>query len=408
MASEPKDPTRSRTSRQSGTAPRLGAATTQPSEQPAIAANPQTAQLFFDVPGISQPLPAPWERRQARRKAPAATRARSDEDAASPPHDLTREPRRRSRTEPPGPILVAARKLQSDGTHAGAMRLGALAQEVFGGPRPAHWWPRKLAREVVDASLSPVVLDGSQRKTHPLAILGYALVGAPSSLDGTARTAGVAVRADARGHGLGRALIEQAATWARTRGLGRLRSLAEPHNEAFYVTCGYQLLGRRVTLQIDRSVATPVSVQPSLLRDGPDLRSLAEEASRTRVVREQDQDRRERFGDRNESHLRKLFGWIDEAWEMTAASHRRTETLVSACMRARVSDEGGSWLVHGLWAEPVFRELWPVALLELRARLDDPRPLLVYGIPAEEPGITSLIASGARVAQSFAVMERPT
>ncbi len=128
-------------------------------------------------------------------------------------------------------------------------RLEPLARRIFGdGDRPAGWFRRKLERECVDPSLSRVLHRDDARADDPRGWLGYALVGTPPSLPGIARTAGIGLVPDARGRGLGRALVEALVEVARAAACTRVCIPAEASTAPFYARLGFREHRRVQTL----------------------------------------------------------------------------------------------------------------------------------------------------------------
>jgi len=126
------------------------------------------------------------------------------------------------------------------------VRLQPLAERIFGkGDRRPDWFARKLAREHVDPRLSRIAIDGDPDDPH--AWRGYILVGSPPSRHPAARTAGTGVVADARGRGLGRALVESALA-AVAADHDALEILAEAGREPFYERLGFTRVHAFATL----------------------------------------------------------------------------------------------------------------------------------------------------------------
>jgi GNAT superfamily N-acetyltransferase len=66
-------------------------------------------------------------------------------------------------------------------------------------------------------------------------------------LDGNAELDALFVDPDLRRLGIGRSLLEHSAQIARTQGSSALHVVGNPHAEAFYLACGFQLIGTAET-----------------------------------------------------------------------------------------------------------------------------------------------------------------
>jgi GNAT superfamily N-acetyltransferase len=129
------------------------------------------------------------------------------------------------------------------------LRLESLARRIFGdGDRADGWFQLKLHRECVDATLSRVLVRDDADPSDPDAWLGYALVGRPPSLPFTARTVGIGLVPEVRGHGHGRALVHAIVDAAREHGFRRLIVPAERSVVPFYARLGFQQHRRVQTL----------------------------------------------------------------------------------------------------------------------------------------------------------------
>lgn len=73
------------------------------------------------------------------------------------------------------------------------------------------------------------------------AIVGFAAV-LPRS-DGQSELDALFVDPDIQRRGVGRALIEHCASFARTQGSSALYVVGNPHAEAFYTVCGFRVVG---------------------------------------------------------------------------------------------------------------------------------------------------------------------
>ena len=227
-------------------------------------------------------------------------------------------------------------------------RLATVAEAVFGaGQRPDGWFARKLRRECVDTSLSPVAIDPDRDPDDVLGWLGYVLVGTPPSLGHAVRTAGTGVLESARGAGIGGALLSRAAYLAAAAGYGELQLLSAPERVSFYVRHGLAVSEERVTL-VRPSVGPRDAALPGPLPwDG--------------------------LGQARGSDV--LVQWLPEAWAHTEAGVRHTVALPHGF--AHVSDEGRALLVHRCVAsgDP------PAVLQSLLERLPGGRPVLLPLLP---------------------------
>jgi GNAT superfamily N-acetyltransferase len=66
-------------------------------------------------------------------------------------------------------------------------------------------------------------------------------------LDGNAELDALFVDPDLRRLGIGRSLLEHSAQIARAQGSSALHVVGNPHAEAFYLACGFQLIGTAET-----------------------------------------------------------------------------------------------------------------------------------------------------------------
>lgn len=196
-------------------------------------------------------------------------------------------------------------------------RLATVAEAVFGaGDRPEDWFARKLRRECVDSSLSPVAIDPACDPDDVRGWLGYVLVATPPSLGHAVRTAGTGVIESARGRGIGGALLSRAAYLAAAAGYTELQLLSAPERVSFYERHGLTVAEQRVTL-----------VRPSC---GP--REVA-------LAGPQPWD-----GNRDVEPAHVLSQWLREAWVHTESTRRHTVALPGGF--AHVSVEGRALLVH--------------------------------------------------------------
>jgi GNAT superfamily N-acetyltransferase len=73
------------------------------------------------------------------------------------------------------------------------------------------------------------------------AVVGFAAL-LPRS-DGKMEMDGLFVEPDRQGRGIGRALVEHSAEFARATGSPALHVIGNPHAEGFYLRCGFALVG---------------------------------------------------------------------------------------------------------------------------------------------------------------------
>ncbi|MCB9702107.1 MAG: GNAT family N-acetyltransferase [Myxococcales bacterium] len=261
--------------------------------------------------------------------------------------------------------------------------LEPIARAIFGeGDRPAGWFERKLRRERVDPRLSVIAREGAS-------IVGYALLGAPPSLPGVARAAGMGVIPTHRGRGLGSALLAAAAERARSAGLRRLHTLAGPERVGFYERFGMLAIARLHTLLAAPPEAPADVAFGGALRLGAPLPWALPGAT-------------------------EVAGWLAEAWSETPDPLRASAAIGAAggdpIAWAHLSREGRAWLCQRLLVadgSPLEREGRALAAAEaLRRSLAADAPLLLYGLPAVSAITDALLQRGWRVVQEGVVMER--
>ena len=226
-------------------------------------------------------------------------------------------------------------------------RLVTVAEAVFGsGDRPEGWFARKLRRECVDTSLSPVAVDPARDPDDVSGWLGYVLVGTPPSLGSAVRTAGTAVIERARGRGIGGALLSRAGFMAAAAGYGELQLLSAPQRVPFYVRHGLSVAGERVTWVRPSCGPTDVALPAPAAWNGPSGAAITV------------------------AHI--LVQWLPEAWAHTETALRHTVVLPAGGF-AHVSYEGRGLLVHRLVAggDPA------VALQSLLVALPGGRPVML-------------------------------
>jgi GNAT superfamily N-acetyltransferase len=77
------------------------------------------------------------------------------------------------------------------------------------------------------------------------AIVGFAAV--EPRADGASELDALFVDPRMQRHGIGRSLLEHCAEFARAQGSGALHVIGNPHAEAFYLACGFELIGTTET-----------------------------------------------------------------------------------------------------------------------------------------------------------------
>ncbi|MEM6994916.1 MAG: GNAT family N-acetyltransferase [Myxococcota bacterium] len=256
-------------------------------------------------------------------------------------------------------------------------RLAQVAEAVFGTrDRPPGWFARKLRRECVDPSASPVAIAAGTDPTEPAGWLGYVLVGAPPSLGFSARTAGTAVVASARGRGIATALLDAAVRGAQALGRARLQLLADPELASFYRRCDFALVHDVVTLVRPSRGDRDRRLAPGQPWD--DLR-IAEAANAT------------------------VQQWLPETWRGT--EDRLRHTLDRDDLGAHISREGRALVVHRLLARAgaVAPNQAARALLGL---LPQGHPVVLPLLPEVSPITDALLADGWHPMQRAQLMSR--
>jgi GNAT superfamily N-acetyltransferase len=120
--------------------------------------------------------------------------------------------------------------------------LAAVAELAgeFGHPSPVAEFALRMERVLADPAHALFVAEDAGCLLGWLHVQEFhALTSAPNAL-----VAGLVVTAEARGRGLGRALLLQAEEWARTRGIASMRLRARRERKAahgFYRALGYRV-----------------------------------------------------------------------------------------------------------------------------------------------------------------------
>jgi GNAT superfamily N-acetyltransferase len=190
-------------------------------------------------------------------------------------------------------------------------RLQPLVESIFGGARKPGWFDRKVVRECVDPTLSRVATTGDA--DDPRHWIGYVLVGNPPSRWPVARTAGTGVRADHRGAGVARALLDAAAAACCDAGACALELWAERSLESFYAGSGFEVTRRITTLVARGRSWGPPRPGPGAWDDAP-------------------------------SPAIEVHAWLREAWEHTP--ERGVLRLDAPDAALHVTAEHDGWAIH--------------------------------------------------------------
>lgn len=264
--------------------------------------------------------------------------------------------------------------------------LTRFAEAIFGrGDRAPGWLERKLAREGMSRHLSIVaVRTGSPEHVPYNMLLGYLLLGHDPG-EPVAHSAGFGVSPEARGRGIGRAMIDAAPARLARADLRVLRILAEPSNQGYFIRRGFQLRARRLTLMAQGTC--PISqVDLELAAHPPRPWSPAPAPA----------------------HALELCAWRPGAWARTAPAAAATLDLLPGAW-AHVSREGRALLVQRLLVSAPEDAL--AATDALIARTPAAMPLLLLGADPVSSITAALLqpdpprAAKFQVAQRFAVME---
>lgn len=252
--------------------------------------------------------------------------------------------------------------------------LQPLAEAIFGGgPRPAGWFARKLAREAVDPARSALALGPGDVP------VGYMLVGREPG-EPVAHSAGLGVVAGWRGRGVGAALALAVLEPLRRAGAERLRLLAEPPRRGFYERLGFQTLAQRHTLRAFGSGAADLDLR----EHPPGAWALPG---------------------------RCIAGWRAGTWARTPSHEAATLTLLAGDAHVHLSREGRTILVQRMCVADadvpeVLHATVHAALAELRGRLHRDTAVLLYGCDVVSCITASLMRAKWRVAQTACEMQR--
>ncbi len=256
------------------------------------------------------------------------------------------------------------------------LRVQPLAEAIFGrGDRRPDWFARKLVREHVDPGLSQLAIAGEPG--DPACWGGYVLVGTPPSRAPAARTAGTGVRVEARGRGLGTALLEAAANAARCAGFAALELWAEHARGSFYAAHGFV---------VQRSFETWLTFARGQTEDRLPA-PLPFDRTKTLVIGE----------------------FLREAWEHSDAGERHS--FDHGGVRVQVAREGVAFAIHRVLADPeIPADLIAEALRRVVERLPAPAPIVAIALDTVSsitgPLGACLARDGWRVVQRGAVMLR--
>ncbi|GEM_PF-4872159 len=264
--------------------------------------------------------------------------------------------------------------------------LGPLAESIFAGTLPAtsrgiqrprrdDWFRTKTIREVVHPKLSVLAVNNDQA-------IGYVLVGAPLSLPGVARTAGIGLLPHARAKGLGSAMLEKAVAVAHSFGLRTMQILTEDSYLGWYQQHSFLAHRRQHTL-----IAFGRAEPPTQLMWGSFLDDfqLSEDSA--------------------------YCNWLHEAWEGTPAKLRLTLTTHAegiGPIHAWVSQEGSALLVHRVEAPQTSkpRGMTVNVFAALLRALPHGKPVLLVGCDAAESYTHLLLEDEWAIAQTSTIMVR--
>ena len=245
-------------------------------------------------------------------------------------------------------------------------RLEPLARAVFGdGQRPDGWFARKLWRECVVPDRS-LVASRSVDPEETDAWLGYGLLGRPPSLGTTARTAGIGLRADWRGRGVGRDLVRGLLAQARLDGADSMLIPASDEARGFYQRCGLE----------------PGAVTHTLLAFGRGTAAAHVDESWDAP-----------------SPGPRRSGWFREAWERTLP--RTTTRVRDGRDRFDVSFEGTAHVAMR-WTSADGMPEGPGAWLHT---VPTGAPALLHEVPADAPFLSGLLNADWTVVQTTTAMQ---
>ena len=110
--------------------------------------------------------------------------------------------------------------------------------------------PARLAAVNADGGAVILAVDERHRALGVMSLSRHAVVHAAGPV---AYITGLITLAEARGQGVGRALVEEAKAWARREGCARIAVTSAEHRgdaHAFYPKCGLPYTGRRFSAAI--------------------------------------------------------------------------------------------------------------------------------------------------------------
>jgi len=110
--------------------------------------------------------------------------------------------------------------------------------------------PARLAAVHADGGTVILAVDENDRPLGVMSLSRHAVIHAPGPV---AYITGLITLAEARGQGVGRAMVEAAKDWARRQGCARIAVTSAEHRDdahAFYPKCGLPYTGRRFSAAI--------------------------------------------------------------------------------------------------------------------------------------------------------------
>ena len=254
----------------------------------------------------------------------------------------------------------------------GLEALSGVWDDVFGGVRATGWFSTKLHRECVSAPRCVLAFQGGSRDAE--AITGFVLAGAPPSLQGLVRTAGVGVRAHARRRGLGTLMLKELFTRARREGARAIQTVATESRVDWYLGLGYR--PRRWQLHAASFGRADGLTSPTEQESSPFVVPAAQYPAQASSP------------------------WLPEAWLRTPVE-RRFE-FHAGPGRLGISREPGGLLVH--WSEPADALL--VLADDLRRHTPAAQRIILYGVRDEPSVRRALDATAWTIVQRSAVLRR--